>query len=97
MNNSSKDWLAELELRLRSELDDLYLVAEEQDVGLGGRDDAHTQRRIARILRAFHLIETGEYGSCAVCGDTIALGRLSQDPASDTCDTCGPPPWGSPS
>jgi RNA polymerase-binding transcription factor DksA len=89
MNDSSTDWLADAERRLRDELDDLYL-ANGEHLGRVGTRDAELERRIALLLRAFDMIETGEYGHCAVCAGAIEPGRLSQDPATDTCERCGP-------
>ncbi|MEW6452295.1 MAG: hypothetical protein AB1490_16675 [Pseudomonadota bacterium] len=87
--NDRKEWLAEMQTRLRGELDDLYTASEEH---VGARTSAaEMQRRIARLLRAFHLIETGDYGSCAVCGERIERDLLAGDPATDTCGNCGPP------
>ncbi|MBX9826043.1 MAG: hypothetical protein K2Y27_13735 [Xanthobacteraceae bacterium] len=88
MGEKFDKWLQETRKRLRSELSELYFADDDQ--GESGPHDAATQQRIARILRAFHLIETREYGSCAACGAAIPRGLLIDDPTRDICDNCTP-------
>jgi RNA polymerase-binding transcription factor DksA len=78
---SDEQWLQDTCNWLRQELDDLYDTT--------ARDDVHARQRIARILRAFHLMEAGEYGVCTCCGVRIRKSRLEADPTCDTCETCG--------
>lgn len=73
-------WLIELYGRLQRELDALYEGTEP--------DNMDVRQRIARILRAFHLMEAGEYGVCACCGVAISRDRLEADPTRDTCEVC---------
>ncbi|GAB4351115.1 MAG: TraR/DksA C4-type zinc finger protein [Gammaproteobacteria bacterium] len=42
-------------------------------------------RRIAAALRR---LDEGEYGYCDACGELIAGGRLSIDPAAELCVRC---------
>jgi hypothetical protein len=74
-------WLMDLYARLQRELDELYDTTE--------KDDMDARQRIARILRAFHLMETGEYGVCACCGVAVSRDHLEADPTRDTCESCG--------
>ena len=93
MNDHDEGWLADVQVRLRGELDDLYSRLEEKASSQsGGHGDPETQRHIARILRTFHRIETGQYGTCLICGGGISTAWLSQYPTSDACEGCVPPP-----
>ena len=74
-------WLQDMRAGLRRELDDLYDATEQ--------DNMAARRRVARILRAFHLMEIGEYGVCTGCAVRIPKSRLEADPACDTCESCG--------
>jgi len=89
MKEAQQGWLAKVELCLRNQLNNLYVRKLGHRSGL--HDDGKTHREIARILRAFHRIEIGTYGSCELCGNAIGAGRLNDDLATDTCDDCGPP------
>lgn len=57
-----------------------------------------TQRRRAsallRIDAALSRIAAGDYGWCATCGESIAPGRLAQDPATPYCVVCAARPNG---
>jgi DnaK suppressor protein len=46
------------------------------------------QNRIARLEAALERLEAGEYGYCVACGEAIAAGRLTADPAVPTCIAC---------
>ncbi len=53
--------------------------------------DAEEARRRAEILRleeALKLLDEGEYGWCAACGEAIAPARLEADPAATLCIRC---------
>ena len=45
-----------------------------------------TERR--RLNEALARIDTGEFGFCEDCGETIAKGRLQLDPAATRCVEC---------
>ena len=42
----------------------------------------------SRVERALEKIEEGTYGTCDVCGEPIAAGRLKVSPASSLCIEC---------
>lgn len=70
---------------------------DQQSVGRLSRMDAlqsqamaqETERRrqldLRKIDAALQRIEEGEFGYCAVCGETIQRKRLELDPAAPTC------------
>ncbi|MDB5598060.1 MAG: hypothetical protein JWN71_104 [Xanthobacteraceae bacterium] len=76
-------WLNGTRARLQQQLDDLYDRTNDPNQG-----DMAVRRRIARILRAFDLMETGQYGVCACCGAAISKSHLEADPTRDTCEAC---------
>ncbi len=93
--------LAELRALVASASDDLRPV--ELDPGRQGRlsradalerqaiareGEHRRQREIARIESALTRMEEGEFGHCAVCGETIAAARLDLDPATPVCVGC---------
>jgi DnaK suppressor protein len=43
---------------------------------------------LARTERALAKLDEGTYGTCDVCGEPIAVGRLRAMPDSVTCVTC---------
>jgi DnaK suppressor protein len=43
---------------------------------------------LKRIDAALRRVEDGSYGECLSCGDDIAEGRLSADPAAPLCIAC---------
>jgi len=43
---------------------------------------------LARVEGALRRIETGEYGTCFVCGEEIDVRRLSVAPTSTRCVNC---------
>ncbi|MFO0744452.1 MAG: TraR/DksA family transcriptional regulator [Myxococcota bacterium] len=49
---------------------------------------AHAQRDVAQLLAALGRIETGTYGICLGCGDTIADARLDAMPEATLCVGC---------
>lgn len=54
-------------------------------------ENAIEQRRrrdIARIEAALQRLETGDYGYCTTCGESIAAERLAVDPAATLCLNC---------
>ncbi len=53
--------------------------------------EAEARRRksdLARIGHALRLIDEGEYGWCAECGEAIAFKRLEIDPMATRCVGC---------
>ena len=50
--------------------------------------DGRGKAELDRIDQALAQIEAGEYGRCANCGETIALGRLRALPATRYCREC---------
>lgn len=52
---------------------------------------ANQQRRrleLDRIIAALKRIDDEDFGYCAKCGDEIAEGRLTHNPAATTCIGC---------
>lgn len=92
---------AEIETLDNANAEDRAIVAlDQQSVGRLSRMDAlqrqamaqETARRrtteLKRIDAALALIDAGEYGWCARCGEAIAPGRLKVDPAATLCVAC---------
>ncbi|MCP3868115.1 MAG: TraR/DksA family transcriptional regulator [Gammaproteobacteria bacterium] len=46
------------------------------------------QQRLTKIEGALRRIDSGDYGSCFVCGDPIDRRRLEADPTSTRCMGC---------
>lgn len=44
--------------------------------------------RLARISVAIARVDSGEYGYCEECGESIAPGRLDADPLATLCIQC---------
>ena len=44
--------------------------------------------QLQKIAAALRRIEGGDYGDCLVCGESIAIKRLSFDPAVTQCIEC---------
>jgi DnaK suppressor protein len=56
-----------------------------------GLDSAQEQRDIdelAQVESALQRLAAGNYGTCADCGDAIALERLRVQPAAQRCAAC---------
>lgn len=51
-------------------------------------EETRRQQRLRLIEAALRRIDEGEYGYCVTCGDDIAPGRLSSDPAAARCVDC---------
>lgn len=76
------------------------VVLDQTTVGRLSRMDAlqtqamalETERRreveLARIEQALQRMESGEFGSCVSCGETIPAKRLEMDPATPVCVDC---------
>lgn len=47
-----------------------------------------TRARLAMLERALQRIDLAQFGSCAVCGEAIPLGRLMAMPESTRCAKC---------
>lgn len=50
--------------------------------------DESIRTELDRVNVALSLVEKGEYGVCAICGDPIPLGRLEALPYTDRCVSC---------
>lgn len=46
------------------------------------------QRKLRQVEAALARIESGEYGECVECGETIKPGRLKARPETPYCITC---------
>lgn len=46
------------------------------------------QQQLRAIKGALRRIDSGEYGSCAACGEEIDIRRLAFDPACTRCIRC---------
>ena len=58
---------------------------------LSGLDDAQEQRDIDemdQVEAALHRLDSGTYGDCADCGESIPLQRLLVQPAARRCAPC---------
>lgn len=76
------------------------VALDQQSVGRLSRMDAiqrqamaqETRRRrtleLQRIANALRLIDEGEYGYCAKCGEEVGEGRLRVDPTATLCIDC---------
>lgn len=53
-----------------------------------GRLGTESQSEIARILAALRRIETGDYGLCQSCGESIQPERLEILPDTPLCRNC---------
>jgi len=49
---------------------------------------AFESRELEQIEHALHLLKTGRYGSCEVCGDAIPIARLKALPYTTVCIDC---------
>jgi len=80
--------------RLRQELDRLRPDAEgEAQNPLSADDESDfegptARQRTAQLLRAFHHLESGDYGHCMSCGQPIEKERLEDDVAASSCAAC---------
>lgn len=61
----------------------------ENDDVLEGLDDA-SRAEVAAIRAALSRIDTGGYGTCVRCGESIAEARLAALPSATTCVACAP-------
>ena len=59
-----------------------------QRKAMADAEEARRQVEILRLERALKLIDEGEYGWCASCGEEIAPARLKADPAATLCVSC---------
>lgn len=49
---------------------------------------SHNRTLLRKVELALKRISTGDFGICAVCGDTIVLKRLQAVPWATNCITC---------
>ena len=80
--------------------DSAPVTLDQQSVGRLSRMDAmqmqamaqetarRRRRELARIDAALALVEDGEFGWCAKCGEAIPEARLEIDPATPFCVDC---------
>lgn len=54
--------------------------------------DTMSRAEVVRIRAALARIANGTYGSCANCGQAIAVERLDAIPSTITCRTCSTEP-----
>ena len=59
-----------------------------QQKAMADAEEARRQSEIHRLERALKLLDEGEYGWCASCGEEIAPARLEVDPAATLCVRC---------
>ena len=59
-----------------------------QQKAMADAEEALRQSEIHRLERALKLLDEGEYGWCASCGEEIAPARLEADPAATLCVRC---------
>lgn len=60
---------------------------QENDEVLEGLDEL-TRAEALRLRRAIERIDTGQYGTCAHCGQPIEAARLAALPSATTCVRC---------
>lgn len=82
-----------IENNFRREEDPLEKDAEEQSLQIENDDvlkalDEAGRKEIAGIERALARMDSGEYGTCARCGEAIAPARLRALPAAELCIRC---------
>jgi DnaK suppressor protein len=65
---------------------DEIVASEEREIMFGTRE--LLVDRVNRITAALDRINTGEYGTCVECGETIAPARLRALPEVQTCVRC---------
>jgi DnaK suppressor protein len=49
---------------------------------------ANAREMLDQVVLALHLIDTGTYGSCEICGRPIGKGRLQVFPRATMCVAC---------
>ncbi|AKQ40975.2 transcriptional regulator TraR/DksA family protein [Aurantiacibacter atlanticus] len=59
-----------------------------QQQAMAQAEGRRRQAERARIAAAIARLEEGEWGFCMTCGETIAQGRLANDPAVANCIGC---------
>ena len=59
-----------------------------QQKAMADAEEARRQVEIRRLEGALRLLDEGEYGWCASCGEEIAPARLEVDPAATLCVRC---------
>ena len=71
---------------LEKDADEQSLQIENDDV-LNALDDAG-RRELESIRRALARMDSGDYGTCATCGEPIAPARLRALPTAEHCIRC---------
>lgn len=87
------DRVRNIENDLRREDDPLEKDAEEQSIQIENDDVLKAlaeagRKEIAGIERALARMDSGQYGTCARCGEAIAPARLRALPAAELCIRC---------
>lgn len=63
-------------------------VVEQENLDVMHTLEHESRAELALVQSALARIERNEYGSCRVCGETIAEARLAALPYADTCIRC---------
>jgi len=87
------DRVQNIESSFRREDDPLEKDAEEQSLQIEDDDvlkalDEAGRRELAAVERALGRMESGTYGICARCGESISPARLEALPAAEHCIRC---------
>ena len=59
-----------------------------QQQAMAQATEARRNQELRRVLMALRRLDSGDYGFCDQCGEAIAEGRLSRDPAAALCVPC---------
>jgi DnaK suppressor protein len=70
------------------EPEDVERAAEQWDARVLSALGDSDARALAAIVSALRRIESGSYGLCTVCGDSIGVARLEALPTATACIAC---------
>jgi DnaK suppressor protein len=59
---------------------------QQQQIAKANQDN--NKIRLARVIAALDAVQTGDYGYCEHCGESIAYARLKAQPAAVLCLSC---------
>ncbi|HJS73353.1 MAG TPA: TraR/DksA family transcriptional regulator [Vicinamibacteria bacterium] len=87
------DRVQSIETNFRREEEPLEKDAEEQSLQIENDEvlkalDEASRKELASVERAIERMESGEYGICTRCGESIAPARLRALPAAELCIRC---------
>jgi RNA polymerase-binding transcription factor DksA len=82
------DELEELPASLGSIFDDVDKIQIDQTREMGLMTKGRLVQRANRLVSALKRLESGTYGQCVECGDTIKEARLKALPEVETCLVC---------